>query len=99
VGGGIRYDAGVYVYMCIYIYIFKVLLTPEGNVAGQPGQWEPAFYTDRALAWLRSSAAAKPPPEEAGGLRRPFLLTVSWRPPHGPWGLESKASLDAVMGR
>ena len=71
-------------------------------MAGKTGQWEPEFYTDRALMWLKATAAKSGKAEEeptASGAPRPFLLTLSWRPPHGPWGLESKAALDAVMSR
>ena len=30
---------------------------------------------------------------------RKFLMVLSWRPPHGPWGLEPKPDVDSVMER
>jgi len=70
-------------------YRHPVLLTADGTVQGKPGSWEPTFYTDRALQWLNKGRTTS----------KPFFLTLSWRPPHGPWGFEPKGALEAVMNR
>lgn len=61
-------------------YRHPILITPEKTEQATIGTWEPVFYTERAISWLKNPARQM----------KPFFGVLSWRPPHGPWGFESK---------
>jgi hypothetical protein len=49
-------------------------------VEGESGKWEPEFYCDRALAWLRKRQATQQQQQQQQQqqMQKPFLLVVSW---------------------
>ena len=60
------------------IYFSPCMVLGNGTVLrGVRRQWEPAFFTDYALGELERLRTAE--------AARPWLLAVSWRPPHGPF--------------